>query len=581
MDGVRFEELPYLQEHAKVEVVAFSPNGKLFAVGLHDGSLITYDTTTWSRVRQNKEQSAVLCIAFSPNNRHLAFGSAGKTCRIWDTVSGETLLAMEGHKDWVRSVAFSPCGKEIASTSNDSTIRLWSAETGECMFVLKSHRAAVLSATYSADGRRLVSGSRDGTIRVWDPETGTPEPGWAIPRVGYSRVVLSADGRQFAVTIGQRDNAIQLVDAITGELGLILDDDAEGLTDIAFSPSDEFIVSSSWDKTVRLWDSSSGQLISRLSGHGWMINTCTFSPGGQQIASGDVDGIIRLWEVNANQSSSTTHEPPAKIRAVAYSPDGLFIISDRIDNLIQRWDICAISDRESANPYHSRAYVAFSPIGDQIAVVLPWKSASIRLLDPQATDLVQPLKELCLSDRLRSMDYSPDGQRLIVGTDTSSILLWDLKSDQPDVKLDGHTGEVTCVAYSPCGKWIISGSEDKTVRLWSGKVDCWSCVAVVDGCPKAITSTAWNPAVPMEFVTGSDDGSVRVWRISDAEAGDLSICMQWGTRIGQLSASDLTLKGAVGLCPIYRKLLVQRGAVDESLSSGEKGFSGREIEKED
>lgn len=273
---------------------------------------------------------------------------------------------------------------------------------------------------------------------------------------------------------------------------------------------------------------------------------------------------------------------------MSFSHCGRWLVARSSGGVTRLWDLNSTYDQgkvlgASANPYNSRAYVAFSPVGDQIAVVLPWKSPCLCIIDPLVTDLGQPLKELHLPDRLqlRSMDYSPDGQRLIIGTYASSVLLWDLKPDKPDVKLEGHTGEVTCVAYSPYGEWILSGSHDKTVRLWLGKVDSWSCVAVVDGCLEAITSVAWNPVVPMEFVTGFDDGSVRAWRILVAKAGDVSVRMQWGTRIGQPCAAELTFNGAVGLCPIYRKLLVQRGAVDESLPSGEKGSSGREIEKEE
>ncbi|KAG0055751.1 hypothetical protein BGZ89_002284 [Linnemannia elongata] len=163
------------------------------------------------------------------------------------------------------------------------------------------------------------------------------------------------------------------------------------------------------------------------------------------------------------------------------------------------------------------------------------------------------------------MNYSPDGQRIVLGTEASRVLIWDLKSDEPGVKLEGHTDEVYSVAYSPCGKWILSGSRDKTLRLWSGDVDMWSCVAVVRGCPEPVTSVAWSPVVPLEFVTGSNDGSVRVWRILSAEAGEASVHMHWGSHIGRLCVADLTFKGAVGLSPIYRKLLVQRGAIGDSL----------------
>ncbi|OAQ32728.1 WD40 repeat-like protein [Linnemannia elongata AG-77] len=419
---------------------------------MYDGSVTTYNATTWTRVHRHKEhkQSEVLSIAFSPNNRHLAFGSVDWTCRLWDTVSGETLFVMRGHTYCVRSVAFSPCGKQIASASQDGTIRLWSSETGVCLFVLRGHKNTVFSATYSSDGQRLVSGSNDGTIRVWDPKAGAPE-------------------------------------------GRILDDDAGRLTSIAFSPIGEFIVSSSEDKTVRLWDSSNGHLISRLSGHRSEITTCIFSPDGLQIASGDKEGVIRLWEVNTNRSGSLIQHLAAKVRTVAYSPD--------------------------------------------------------------------------------------DGQRLILGTGASSVMLWDLQSHKPDVKLEGHTDAVYSVAYSPCGKLILSGSGDKTARLWSGEVDSWSCVAVVSGCLEAVTSVAWNPAVPMEFVTGSGDGSVRVWRISGTKAGGMSVRMQWGSCIGRLCAVDLIFKGAIGLNPISQRLLIQRGAIDDLLPLEEiDGLNEEEIE---
>ncbi|KAF9324309.1 hypothetical protein BGZ91_003023 [Linnemannia elongata] len=151
------------------------------------------------------------------------------------------------------------------------------------------------------------------------------------------------------------------------------------------------------------------------------------------------------------------------------------------------------------------------------------------------------------------MDYSPGGQRLVLGTDYSSVMLWDLQSDEPDVKLEGHLGPVNCVAYSPCGKWILSGGSDKTVKLWSSEADSWSRAVVITGC---------------------------------AEAGRVSIRMHWGSSIGRLCADDLKFKGAVGLSPIYRKLLVQRGAdgkslsseEDESLSSGDEAFDGSELE---
>jgi hypothetical protein len=80
----------------------------------------------------------------------------------------------------------------------------------------------------------------------------------------------------------------------------------------------------------------------------------------------------------------------------------------------------------------------------------------------------------------------------------------------------------------------------------------------------------------MEFATGCKDHSVRLWRILYNEEESLSVELVWGSNDGRLCASDLRFKGAIGLSPTYQKLLLQRGAVDDSLPS-EKTCVGVEV----
>ena len=65
------------------------------------------------------------------------------------------------------------------------------------------------------------------------------------------------------------------------------------------------------------------------------------------------------------------------------------------------------------------------------------------------------------------MAFSPDGTRIVSGSDDSTVRVWDAATGRPvGQPLNGHTGSVTSVAFSPDGKRIVSGSEDKTVRVW-------------------------------------------------------------------------------------------------------------------
>ena len=69
-----------------------------------------------------------------------------------------------------------------------------------------------------------------------------------------------------------------------------------------------------------------------------------------------------------------------------------------------------------------------------------------------------------------SMNYSPNGARVVSGSHDKMIQIWDAKIGAiVGEPLSGHNGWVTSVAYSPDGQHIISGYGDSTIRIWDAK----------------------------------------------------------------------------------------------------------------
>ncbi|MFL5240711.1 MAG: tetratricopeptide repeat protein [Gemmataceae bacterium] len=159
-----------------LSAVAFSPDGKVLAIGAQYGIVKLLDAETGKeRALLERFQLAVsftLSLVFSPDGKMLATSDREGLVRLWDLTTGRLHASLRGHTSAVGALNFSPDGKTLASASGDRTVRLWDVATGQERISLKEHQGEVNSVVFAPDGKTLATGGSDSTVRLWRAATG-------------------------------------------------------------------------------------------------------------------------------------------------------------------------------------------------------------------------------------------------------------------------------------------------------------------------------------------------------------------------------------------------------------------------
>lgn len=113
-----------------------------------------------------------------------------------------------------------------------------------------------------------------------------------------------------------------------------------------------------------------------------------------------------------------------------------------------------------------------------------------------------------------------DGDKIITGSEDANINIFDIKSGNLLMTLEGHEGGVWALHF--LGQTLVSGSTDRTIRVWN--MTTGLCMQVFEGHTSTVRCLQILPAVectdpdhPYVIITGSRDSSLRVWKLPNAD----------------------------------------------------------------
>ncbi len=326
-------------------------DGHLDAVRTHelspDGSWLatvteTEGTRVWDlesgdllwHVPVTDETVPVYSVAIHPEGDRILLGGQDGSILVRDTTDGDLLDVFTGHKSLVSDLEVSADGGRVVSASNVSA-RVWDSDTGEELVALRGHEGNLAGAVFHPEGARVVTTSdQDDTTRVWNvDELGGFEhaafPGtYKGVRAGVS---FSPDGRHIAVA--GPGNAVHIRDVATGADVRTLETQ-HPVRLVAYSPDGSTIAASSVtgsegttpdqrQEQVHAWDATNGEPLgtTAITGFAYPLWDLAMSEDGDAAAIATNPGLLQIVEVDNGTEVLVYEHDRGPVYHVSYTPE--------------------------------------------------------------------------------------------------------------------------------------------------------------------------------------------------------------------------------------------------------------------
>ena len=450
--------------------LAFSPDGTMLATGSRDKKLFLWDVKSGVQLDAQATDTWVRDIVFSTAGTKLALtGDSGRTT-LWDVFKRSLVNPKIIQTEESRCLAFSPNDSMLAVGLVDRSVRLYDSETLSPITRLL-HASYPTSVVFNPNGEELAAASRDG-VYTWDKAF------WANndTRPGSTHWHLTVDVSPSGTVARPVDidggYAVSIWNPSTGEERVISEvlpkDSMPHPPAVAFSPDGSILAIGGDDGILRLHDLSTGQQ-SEHQLHDRRIYSVAFSPDGALVASAGRGPALEVLEVESGKlldmpEAFQSHEDAVWVR---FSKDGRLAAGggdwDKYGEL-RVWEFINGQPNLILKTHHSRIVrcLDFSPDGERIVVIDDLNSARFHVYELSSGEKVLDFRG---QTKTMSVIFSSDGQRLITGSDDASIRFWDASSGERLGKLQTK-GRVRALAVSPDGDAFVSANTDGFVRIW-------------------------------------------------------------------------------------------------------------------
>ncbi|PWN27519.1 WD40 repeat-like protein [Jaminaea rosea] len=280
-----------------------------------------------------------------------------------------------------------------------------------------------------------------------------------------------------------------------------------------FPKSGHLMLSASMDTKIKLWDVyHEGKCLRTYMGHNKAVRDVTFSHDGRQFLSAGYDRQIKLWDTETGQClrAFSNGKQPNVLRFHPEQPN--IFLAGMHDKKIVQFDI---DSGEITQEYdqHLGPVNSITFVDENRRFVTTSDDKTMRAWDFDIPVVIKYVADP-LMHSMPAVTVHPNGKWLAAQSLDNSVLVYSTDSLRQNRKkiFKGHTvaGYACEVAFSPDGRFVSSGDGEGNVVFWD-----WKTGRLLKRLPRAhkevVISHAWLPHETSKVVTGSWDGTIKMW----------------------------------------------------------------------
>lgn len=215
------------------------------------------------------------------------------------------------------------------------------------------------------------------------------------------------------------------------------------------------------DFSARVWDALSGEELHSFE-HKHIVRSIDISQSTRSLLTGGAEKLLRIFDLERPDADPTVIEGmPGHIRCAVFHADDTMILSSLSEQGgVRLWDVRSkelVHVLETTSPCTS---VEVSRDGRYITTA---DGMDVKFWDTQGFGLV---RSFTLKIQVESASLHAGGGRFVAGGSDMWVRQFAFETGEEIECHKGHHGPVHCVRFAPGGESFASGSEDGTIRIW-------------------------------------------------------------------------------------------------------------------